>query len=118
MDSAYRLAGSRSKAVANAHWQTVWTLNPSKYNANSCCNYKRQGSKLNAQCTLPYKVIGRVLGDNCDLEKYTIIPASASRDENEEMKKQLKKCVNWRGRRSRPSGGGGGVGGGLAPLPR
>ena len=27
------------------------------------------------------------------------------RDENEEMKKQLKNCVNWRGRRSRPSGG-------------
>ena len=27
------------------------------------------------------------------------------RDENEEIKKQLKKCVNWRERRSRPSGG-------------
>ena len=30
---------------------------------------------------------------------------SIHRDENEEMKKQLKKCVNWRGRRSRASGG-------------
>ena len=31
--------------------------------------------------------------------------SSIYRDENEEMKKQLKKCVNWRGRRSRASGG-------------
>ena len=31
--------------------------------------------------------------------------ATEARDENEEMKKQLKKCVNWRGRRSRASGG-------------
>ena len=27
------------------------------------------------------------------------------RDENGEWKKQLKKCVNWRGRRSQPNGG-------------
>ena len=45
----------------------------------------------------------------------SVTSLAAHRDENEERKKQLKKCVNWRGRQSRPRGGG--VGGGLAPLP-
>ena len=43
---------------------------------------------------------------------FFIMTFAELRDENEDRKKQLKKCVNWRGRRSRPRGEG--VGGGLA----